>query len=72
MNKNFIVTYDSDTATLLIRSGFTWVENSNKNVYMFINDNALTVNISRLRAKLKSVGYEDAIDTRKGMGYILL
>ena len=38
----------------------------------FINDNALTVNISRLRAKLKSVGYEDVIDTRKGMGYILL
>lgn len=37
----------------------------------FINDNALTVNISRLRAKLKSVGYEDAIDTRKGIGYIL-
>lgn len=37
----------------------------------FINDNALTVNISRLRAKLKSIGYEDAIDTRKGMGYIL-
>lgn len=41
MNKNFIVTYDSDTATLLIRSGFTRVENSNKNAYMFINDNAL-------------------------------
>lgn len=38
----------------------------------FINDNALTVNISRLRAKLKSVGYENAIDTRKRMGYILL
>lgn len=37
----------------------------------YINDNALTVNISRLRAKLKSIGYEDAIDTRKGMGYIL-
>ncbi len=37
----------------------------------FINDNALTVNISRLRAKLKEIGYEDAIDTRKGMGYIL-
>lgn len=37
----------------------------------FINDNALTVNISRLRTKLKSIGYEDAIDTRKGMGYIL-
>lgn len=41
MNKNFIVTYDSDTATLLIRSGFTRVENSNKDAYMFINDNAL-------------------------------
>ena len=38
----------------------------------FINDNALTVNISRLRAKLKDLGYEDAIDTRKGIGYILL
>ncbi|MCX4365707.1 MAG: response regulator transcription factor [Bacilli bacterium] len=37
----------------------------------FINDNALTVNISRLRAKLKEIGYENAIDTRKGMGYIL-
>ncbi len=38
----------------------------------FINDNALTVNISRLRAKLKEIGYDKAIDTRKGQGYILL
>lgn len=38
----------------------------------FINDNALTVNISRLRAKLKILGYENVIDTRKKMGYILL
>lgn len=37
----------------------------------FINDNALTVNISRLRSKLKNIGYGDAIATRKGMGYIL-
>lgn len=37
----------------------------------FVNDNALTVNISRLRSKLKEIGYEDAIDTRKGQGYIL-
>lgn len=37
----------------------------------FVNDNALTVNISRLRNKLKIVGYPDAIDTRKGQGYIL-
>ncbi len=38
----------------------------------FINDNALTVNISRLRTKLKEIGYENAINTRKGIGYILL
>lgn len=36
----------------------------------YINDNALTVNISRLRGKLKEVGYEDAIETRKKMGYL--
>ncbi len=38
----------------------------------FVNDNTLTVNISRLRNKLKLVGYNDVIDTRKGQGYILL
>ena len=38
----------------------------------YINDNTLTVNINRLRNKLKEIGYENAIDTRKGMGYILL
>ena len=37
----------------------------------YINDNSLTVNINRLRNKLKEIGYEDAIDTRKGLGYIL-
>ena len=37
----------------------------------YINDNALTVNISRLRSKLKEIGYEEAIETRKGQGYIL-
>lgn len=38
----------------------------------YINDNALTVNISRLRSKLSEFGYENAIETRKGQGYILL
>lgn len=37
----------------------------------YINDNALTVNISRLRGKLKELGYEDMIETRKKIGYIL-
>ena len=38
----------------------------------YINDNALTVNISRLRSKLKELGVDNAIETRKGQGYILL
>ena len=38
----------------------------------YINDNALTVNISRLRSKLRELGVEDTIETRKGLGYILL
>ncbi len=38
----------------------------------YVNENALTVNISRLRNKLKEIGYEEVIDTRKGLGYILL
>lgn len=37
----------------------------------FVNDNALTVNISRLRGKLTEIGYEDAIETRKKQGYCL-
>ncbi|MBR1764485.1 MAG: response regulator transcription factor [Ruminococcus sp.] len=37
----------------------------------FINDNALSVNISRLRAKLAELGLPDAIETRKKQGYVL-
>lgn len=37
----------------------------------YINDNALTVNVSRLRSKLADFGYEDAIVTKKKQGYIL-
>lgn len=37
----------------------------------FINDNALFVNISRLRTKLADMGYPDAIETRKKQGYVL-
>ena len=38
----------------------------------FINDNALTANISRLRNKLQDFGLENKIETRKGQGYKLL
>lgn len=37
----------------------------------FVNDNALTVNISRLRGKLAELGCDEAIETRKKQGYIL-
>ena len=38
----------------------------------FINDNALTVNISRLRGKMQEFGLIDKIETKKGQGYKLL
>ena len=38
----------------------------------YINDNALTVNIRRLRTKLEEFGLKDVIETRKGQGYKLL
>ena len=37
----------------------------------YVNENALFVNISRLRAKLAALGLPDAIETRKKQGYIL-
>lgn len=37
----------------------------------FIDDNTLTVNITRIRKKLKEIGLEDFIKTRKGSGYII-
>lgn len=42
------------------------------NNHEYINDNALTVNISRLRAKMQALGKGTAIETRKGLGYVLL
>lgn len=37
----------------------------------FVDDNTLTVNINRLRHKLKDIGLNDFIQTRKGQGYII-
>ena len=37
----------------------------------FIDDNTLSVNVSRLRKKLAAFGHDDAIETRKKQGYIL-
>jgi DNA-binding response OmpR family regulator len=37
----------------------------------FIDDNTLTVNVTRLRKKLESIGIKDAIVTKKRQGYLL-
>lgn len=37
----------------------------------FIDDNTLTVNVTRLRNKLESIEIYDAIETKRGQGYIL-
>lgn len=37
----------------------------------FVDDNTLTVNITRLRKKLEEIGLEDYIKTKKGIGYII-
>ena len=37
----------------------------------FIDDNTLTVNVSRLRKKLEAVGLGGMLATKKGLGYQL-
>mgnify|MGYP002543426650 CR=1 FL=1 len=37
----------------------------------FVNDNTLTVNVTRLRKKLESIGMTDVIRTKKGIGYLV-
>ena len=37
----------------------------------FVDDNTLTVNVTRLRKKLEYVGKTDFIITKKGQGYII-
>lgn len=38
----------------------------------FVNDNTLTVNITRLRQKLEAFQLEEAIVTKKGLGYMAI
>lgn len=37
----------------------------------FVDDNTLTVNITRIRRKLEDAGVENLIQTRKGLGYMI-
>ncbi|MFL0252629.1 response regulator transcription factor [Clostridium neuense] len=38
---------------------------------IFVDDNNLSVNVTRLRKKLEEVGMKESIETRRGLGYIL-
>ena len=37
----------------------------------FVDDNTLTVNMTRLRKKLEGIGLKNFIVTKKGMGYMV-
>ena len=39
--------------------------------HMLIDDNTLTVNINRIRKKLKDIGLDDFVKTKKGLGYMV-
>lgn len=39
---------------------------------IYVNENTLTVNVNRLRKRLEDIGVFDFINTKKGMGYIIL
>lgn len=38
----------------------------------FVDENTLTVNVSRLRKKLENIGLENYIATKVGMGYMIV
>lgn len=38
---------------------------------LFVNDNTLTVNITRMRIKFEDIGIHDFIKTKRGQGYIV-
>ena len=41
------------------------------NADVFVDDNNLSVNVTRLRKKLEALGMKENIETRRGLGYIL-
>ena len=41
------------------------------NTDVFIDDNTLTVNMTRLRKKIESLGFKNYIITKKGSGYMV-
>lgn len=39
---------------------------------LYVDDNTLSVNITRIRKKLNEIGFKDGIETKRGLGYILI
>lgn len=39
---------------------------------LYIDDNTLSVNVTRLRKKLDEIGFKKAIETKRGLGYIMI
>lgn len=39
---------------------------------LYIDDNTLSVNVTRLRKKLDEIEFEKAIETKRGLGYIMI
>lgn len=39
---------------------------------IYVDDNTLSVNITRIRKKLQEIGMKDGIETKRGLGYMLL
>lgn len=38
---------------------------------LFLDDNTLSVNVTRLRKKIEEIGLDNLIETRRGLGYIM-
>jgi DNA-binding response OmpR family regulator len=38
---------------------------------LFLDDNTLSVNVTRLRKKIEEIGLSNIIETRRGLGYIM-
>ena len=53
MKEKFIVTFDSSTATALLKSGFTEIPSGNDNSHTFINDKTLKFDDSIDMSKIK-------------------
>ena len=85
-NKQFTVEYKDKKLELTKREfGLLWILVDNMGEIVeretlledlwdsidFVDDNTLSVNITRLRKKLEEIGIYDAIETKRGSGYIM-